>query len=428
LEAIVHTKNTSLNIIFLELLSLTPLFILLGNIVPPFPIKLHLIGMGLIFVTSLFILLNNPNKRWYLYFLGFYLIIQFFQEFWNLRSFLDFFFGSTILICAIDIVANPTISNQTLNKYIKRFLSLLWIPIIIAILQFLKVIPITFWNATYINLAYAADGSVIPRPNGLLYHGSELSIIICFMTLFQFFKKEKEAFWLIVFLIMVSMMTYFKAIVGCIGLLFIYYLGFVNRGVLSNFRIITKPWLIFLIALGGGIISLYAINYFNLVHHYTGYYFPEQMLTGRGSIWNIYLDAIKDFSLFNYLFGAGTGSSFDLFTKYASPENFYPLRVNGKTDIAYDPHNAMLSIFIDGGMFCILLFALMYRMIRTQVKSWFPSERWNLRMLTGVIFIPLLTIGITIVIFDMAIYWCCLCFLLFKWKLFSINKTPINEH
>lgn len=422
-----HISSRAIYIIFLELLSLTPLFILLGNVAPPIPTKLHFIGMGLLFLTSLFILLNNPKKKWYVYFLGFYLIIQLFQDYWDIKSFIDLFFGSSILICTLDIIANPILTEQTLNKYTKRFLGLLWIPIAIAVLQYLQVLPITFWNASYINYAYSADGVATPRPNGWLYHGSELSIILCFAVLFQFFKKEKEAFWMIIGILIISLMTYFKAIVGCVGLLFLYYLSYVNKGTLSNFRIISKPWLLFFIVMGGVIVSFFAINYFRTVHHYTGFYFPDQMLTGRGTIWNIYLDAIDEFSIFNYFFGAGAGASFKLFTEYATPENFYPLRISTKTDVAYDPHNALLSIFISSGIIGLGFFLFLYRMILSQIKRWYPNPTWNKKVLVGVILIPLITIGITIGIFDMAIYWCCLSMLLIRWYLHNKNKVGLKS-
>lgn len=421
-----HISSKAHYIIFLELLSLAPIFILLGNIVPPFPIKLHFIGLGFLFLISLFILINNPKKKWFIYFIGAYLAIQLLQDYWDIKSFIDLFFGSTILICTIEIVANPIISNQTLEKYTNRFQALMWIPITIAVLQYLELLPVTFWNATYVNYAYSADGLATPRPNGLLYHGSELSIILCFAALFQFFQKEKKAFWMIIALLIISLMTYFKAVVGCVGLLFLYYLSYINKGTLSNFRIISKPWLIFLIVTGGVIVSFFAINYFRTVHYYTGFYFPDQMLTGRGTIWNIYFDAINEFSIFNYLFGAGAGASFKLFTEYATPENFYPLTISAKTDVAFDPHNALLSIFISSGIVGLSFFLFLYRMILSQVKRWYPSPDWNKKVLIGVVLIPLITIGITIGIFDMAIYWCCLSVLLIRWFTFNQNKEELK--
>jgi len=97
LEAIVHTKNTSPQYYLLqELNDLTPLSLFYSEIiVTAIPqIKTSFIGMGLIFVHYLFILLNNPNEALvtsiFLGFLSHYPV--FFQEFWNLRSFLDFFF------------------------------------------------------------------------------------------------------------------------------------------------------------------------------------------------------------------------------------------------------------------------------------------------------------------------------------------------
>ncbi len=423
----ISAKENYLDLIFLELLSFAPLFILLGNVVPPFPIKLHYIGLGLIFLVSFARLLLSVKNKWYAYVILAYLIAQGVQQYWDVKSMIDFFFGPLVLLNMLDLVYRKQFSVSTLRKYTIRFISFVWIPISISFLQYLGIIPFTFWNATFINSTIDAFGNDIYRPNGFLYHGSELSILICFLGLFQFFKKEKKAFWTLLFLILVAYATYFKAIVGCMALLFVYYLGFINKGGLSKYRIISKPFLIFFGSiLSVGLISL-AAYYLQLVKAKTGYYFPPQMLTGRGSIWNIYSDAINDYSLFDTIFGAGLGSSSSLFKEYATPRNFYPLVNNPDSTIAYLPHNAFLNIFIDAGLLGISALAMLFYLIKNQTNKWWPNKKWNNRMLIGIVFVPLITIGITIGVFDMAIYWCCLCMLLLRWHIFSEQMTDLKS-
>ena len=422
----VSSKKNYLDLIFLELLSFAPLFILLGNVVPPFPIKLHYVGLGLIFLVSFIRLLLSEKNKWYAYVIFAYLVAQGIQNSWDIKSMIDFFFGPLVLLNILELIYRKQFSVSTLRKYTKRFISFVWIPVGISFLQYLGIMPFTFWNATFINSTPDAFGNDIFRPNGFLYHGSELSILICFLGLFQFFKKEKEAFWNLLFLILVAYATYFKAIVGCMMLLFVYYLGFINKGGLSNYRIISKSFLIFFGSIASiGVISL-VLYYFYAVKLQTGYYFPPQMLTGRGSIWNIYSDAISDYSVFDTIFGAGLGSSTSLFTAYATPKNFYPLVVNPNSTIAYLPHNAFLNIFIDAGLVGIGVLISLFYSIKKQAAKWWPSKKWNVRILIGIVFIPLITIGITIGVFDMAIYWCCLSMLLVRWYIFSEQKIDLK--
>ena len=313
-----------------------------------------------------------------------------------------------------------------LQRYKRRFYRLIFISVSIAVLQFFEVLPFTFWNATYINYHYR-DGVGIPRPNGFLYHGSELSVIICFLTLFQYFRKETESFWMMVMLIAIALTTYYKAMLGCVTLLFLFYLTFVNRGMLSRFRVLSKKRIF---AYGSVVLIVFGVFVFQLlktVYYYTGYYFPSQLLTGRGAIWNIYLDAIKDYSFWNYLFGSGMGSGPHLFYEYANAETWYWLRGRPKLPIdAYQPHNTVLSVFVNSGIIGIAFIFFLFRMIFNQVKSWKPSVKWNKTVFIAVFILPLLTIGITISIYQKAIFWPCLGFLFYKWSFYTDHENRIN--
>ena len=113
------------------------------------------------------------------------------------------------------------------------------------------------------------------------------------------------------------------------------------------------------------------------------------------------------------------GSGFDVFRAYATPENFYPLARNPILRHAYDPHNVFLSVFINSGLVGITLFIYLFKMVYTQIKQWGPSAKWNKTVFVAVFILPLFTIGITIPIYEMAVFWACLSFLIFRWKFYS---------
>ena len=420
-----HEKN--ILVFLLELISISPLLIILGNVIPPFPLKVHFIGFGLIFLLCLWLLVSNPSKKWVIYYAILLTSIQVIAQSTGLKSTLDFFFGPFIFIIFLDILSNEKLSIAILNKYKKRFYFLLWVPISIATLQYFKFLPLTFWNATYINYAYI-DITPIARPNGLLYHGSELAILICFMSLNQLFKKEQNSFWTLLSLILISVTTYYKSLIGCSILIFIYFLAFVNKGLVSQIKLFSMQRLISYSALIITIVVFFAYHYFTGIHKKTGYYFPPQLLTGRGSIWNIFTDGIQDFSVWQYIFGNGMGSGVDIFKNYASAKNWYPLTYQSKLTVQYDAHNALLSLFVNSGISGILFFILLFKMLFTQVKKWGNSTSWNIRVFVAITFIPLMTLGITIPIYDMAIYWPCLGFLVVEWKTQCIEQTKINEN
>jgi len=420
------TRAENMQIILLELLTVSPIIIILGNIVPPFPIKIHFIGFGFIFLISIWLLIINPSKKWILYVAVLYGIVQLALNNLAFKGIIDYFFGPFILIVMLDLIIYERLPIVLLEKYQKRFYTLLWVPVIIAILQYFNIIPITFWNATYINYSYATDIPT-PRPNGFLYHGAELSIIICFIGLYQYFKSESESFWMLLIIIVISLMTYFKAIVGCTIGLFLFYITYVNRGALSYFTFISKKRIfaygvLFLIIAGG-----IGYQYFKTVYHYTDYIFPHDMLTGRGAIWNIYIDAIKEYTWFNYLFGSGIDSYREVFREYASADNFYPLKYGlKKSEIElFDTHNAILSVFVNSGIIGLLFFIFLFKIIYTQIKEWSPSVKWNKNVYFAVFLIPLGTIGVTIVIYEMAIFWVCLGFLFYRWKFYTLKENNV---
>ena len=113
------------------------------------------------------------------------------------------------------------------------------------------------------------------------------------------------------------------------------------------------------------------------------------------------------------------GSSFDVFAAYATPATWYLLNVDPNTDLDYDTHNAVLSVFINSGLLGMTFIFFLFRMLYRQVKNWLPSEKRNKRLFFGIFILPLITIGITIPIYENAIFWAALGFLIVRWNLAS---------
>lgn len=414
----------TLMVLFMELMCLTPLFIILGNIVPPAPIKIHFIALGLIFCIAIALLALHPKKKWILYLILVVGLLQYFQPFPSVKNTIDLLFGPLVLFVLLDILFNKRLKKHVLERYKRKFYNYLWIPVIIGVLQAFNIMPITFWNADYINWAYFDDVK-IPRPNGFLYHGSELSIIVFFLALSQYFRKGSRPFWMLLIFVVIAKLTLYKALFASVILLFLYYLFFVNP-TMKRMRLLSRKQLIayltLIVVCTVGVLAVF----FHSVYQQTGYYFPPQLLTGRGSIWNIYSDAIREFSIWNYLFGTGMGSGQELFKLYASPDNYYLLRVDPVLHEAYDAHNALLSLFVNTGLAGIGFFIWGFQLIYKKVKSW-KSNLDNGKLFFALAIVPVFTIGITIPIYDMAIYWPCIGFLIYRWYFYSDENAAHAE-
>jgi O-antigen ligase len=95
------------------------------------------------------------------------------------------------------------------------------------------------------------------------------------------------------------------------------------------------------------------------------------------------------------------------------------LAVDANADTNYDTHNAILSVFINSGLIGIAFFIYLFKILFNQVKKWQPSAKWNKTVFFGIFIIPLITIGITIPIYENAIFWVSLGFLMYRWKFYT---------
>jgi len=414
-------NKTWIVILFLELLSLSPIFMVLGNVVPPFPLKAHYLSFGLAFLLVCLMLIQLKSKKWLVYIALFYFVLQFFLSGLHPKDFVDFFFGPFVFISLMDILINERLSKKELLKYQKRFFILMWVPLIFSFLQYLELLPLTFWNATYVNLSQVG-GEKIPRPNGFLYHGSELSIVLFFVAAKQLFKSSKKFIFNLLFLILIAYGTYYKALTATIILLFIYYFTVLNP--INSFQWTVKIfknekrlyYTIFTFVCIGFLIISYQLLVVGKKE-----IFDPQFLTGRGSIWNVYLQALKDFSAFQWLFGAGIGAEAELFRQNATASLFFPLKADPNSSLTPDAHHAILSPLLNIGLVGLSFYYLLFKILHSQIKNFASSSNFNKKIYFIVVVLPIFTLGITIPIFKNAIYWVSIGFISHYW-IISQNK------
>ncbi|MGB0403688.1 MAG: hypothetical protein ACPGEG_06275 [Salibacteraceae bacterium] len=399
---------------FFELVSLSPIAIVLGNLLPPIGLRIHYFLFGILFIISCIWLASNAHKKWILYVSGFYLIVQATLWEWNIKSYIDFFFGPFILMVLLDIYWKNLIPTKKLKEYTNRFVILAMVPISIAVLQFIGILPFQFLDADYVNFRIYSDGTRTPRPNGFLYHGSELCIIIYYMAVMQIHRNAKLALPLLGLFLFFGYTTLYKSILGTLIILILFYIVFIDRQVFGKIKVWTANRLYSYLSFGTLLVAAILIGYFSIVYSYTGRFFHDQLLTGRGAIWNIYFEGIKDFSVWNVLFGSGVGSEFSIFKNYATPELFYPLRISPILYDVHGTHNTLLSIFINSGIvgvgFIISIFYFIFKDLNGLIK-----DRQFKKKVIAFIIIPVFTFGITIPILEMAIFWPLIGFSIILW-------------
>jgi O-antigen ligase len=120
------------------------------------------------------------------------------------------------------------------------------------------------------------------------------------------------------------------------------------------------------------------------------------------------------------------GSSFDIFADYATADTWYLLASDPNADTDYDTHNALLSVFINSGIVGLAFVFSLFRMVWNQTKKWAPGASWNKTVFFGIFIVPLFTIGITIPIYENAIFWISLGFLIHRWKFYTDDERTVE--
>lgn len=394
-------KKYFLEYLLLELLCYVPIAIIAGNILPPIGfLKIHWLYIGLVFICTFLTLSKRTSMNG-----AFLLIIIFFiiQAFTSIRlslpAFIDFVSGPLLLIAIVNITISGNLDLYVLRRYRKKILACLSIPITIAFLQYLKILPLELLNASYVNQTiYGTE--VLDRVNGFLYHGVELSIIIFFF----FANVAMFTSYIMTYLMLGAMMLFqFMTLIKAAILTSLVYTGY------YAYLIDRRFWSFKSLAIGAAIFLGASYVYIlvpdlsekRFTFDVQDLRFEDQLFTGRGFIWNAYIDGIRrSFSFVHVLFGGGFGSAPDVFRAGLFGEE----PPNGWSA---GPHNLLLELFVNGGLFSIWFVAFILRAQYRKLARYFARDSRLFKIyFLGLLFIPILIMGITSPIMSMFIYWC----------------------
>jgi hypothetical protein len=337
----------------------------------------------------------------------------------SLNDYIDFTAGPILLIASAKILTDERLSVSALKRIRRRTLFWFALPISIALLQYVGILPLEFLNATYVN-ATLYGSEQVNRVNGYLYHGIELAVVIFFFfTSIAIGSSTIRAYVALTAMVLMEFVILIKTGILTAFAMMGYFAYFIDRRVRSLKSI--------LIAIGIllGFSYLYIlipdIQEDRFSFDFRDFKFKDQLFTGRGYIWNIYIGGIRrEFSAFNYLFGGGFGSATPLFLNNAPPSG-------GQSQPAYGPHNQILELFINGGLFAIWLISYIIWKQYKRLSAYFEQDKSVFKQyFVAVIFIPLLIMGLTAPIMNNFIYWCGLVLVLISLKIKFYQSEDIQ--
>ena len=405
------TRRNIIELILLELLCYVPVAIILGNVLPAIgPFKIHWIYIGLVFFVTLISLAKHVGAHSILFLIVIFGIIQYFIgiEF-SLPAFVDFISGPLLFIAVVNLITSDKHSLNQIRRYRRKILFGFAIPISIAFLQLLKVLPLEFLNATYVNVTiYGSE--VIERVNGFLFHGIELATMIFFFFIsIGVVRSHLKMYFLLAIMIFFEFITIIKSGILTAILFTGYFAYFIDQR-LRSFKSIAIACLVIF-----GFSYLYIlipdIKEQRLNFDGSAFKFEDQLFTGRGFIWNTYIRGIKDFTIPQIMFGGGYGSAPEIFTR-----NLIGNVAQRKW--APGPHNQLLELFVNGGLFAIWLIAVILIKQYQKLALIFSDNKGRFtKYYLGVVLIPLFAMGITAPIMSMYIYWCGLSTVMLSLKL-----------
>lgn len=403
--------------------AVTPFLLILGNIAPPLGgFKLHWFSNGfitLLVVVSLFFLLNKWKFR--ASFLGVFLVFNvLFGVHTNFGELLNTLSGPLILVYFIIIVERGLLITKGLRVVLYVFLLTSMLPITIAILQFVGLLPFNIWAFNAVNIT-RPFGEPIQRVNGYLYHASELANIAFFIftILVVMFRRIYIAPFFVFFFLFQGILL-IKSSIGGFLILTMYLVASPIAFKWEVKRVVGILGLLIvalLYILAGDEIMYMLQSKFGTDKKQ--FYLPPDIFTGRGRIWSIYIYGIlKYFNPLNYLFGGGFGCGkymFDLIlpdTKIAWVAEFTP-----------HPHNEFLHLFVNGGVIFMGLYVYIYHWAARVIKK-FNTTPYGLIPVTLIVFI---TAGMTVPISDRFVFWLSFSFLLIAFKLKSMSTIAKRE-
>lgn len=405
------TRKNIIELMLLEFLCYVPIAIILGNILPPLGfLKVHWIYIGVVFLITIASLFKNKHTHDLLFLIFVFAIVQYFIAIkFSLPDFIDFISGPLLFVAVVNICISDKLNLNQIRRYRKKILIGFSIPIMIAFLQLLNIIPLEFLNATYVNVTlYGSE--IIERVNGFLFHGIELTIIIFFFFAnLGLLASHFKMYFLLAAMIFFEFITIIKS-----GILTaIIYAGFFSYFIDRRLRSFKSILIACIIVFGFSYIYILIpdIKERRFTFDKRSFKFEDQLFTGRGLIWNTYIEGIKDFTLPQIFFGAGYGSAPVIFNRHL-------IGSVAQREWSPGPHNQLLELFINGGLFAVWLIYLILRKQYKKLNLIFSLDRSQfLKYYLAIVLIPLFAMGITAPIMSMYIYWCGLSTVILSFKL-----------
>lgn len=326
------------------LLIMTPVAYILASLSG---VKLNYAFLLILFSFSAIIIFRHSKADFYYVItgllLGLTMLLLQSEGAFNLLSFL---MGSSIFAASAIIKQQPGIRKNKFDRFRLLFSWFSIALIILALLQFFEVIPITLWNLEFSNAAsisFIEDGFFYARPNGFFYHPYDLCLYL--MGFLSLLTKSGRGLLASVLYISLSAIILLKAwVVTCLYI--------INRTLIE--KVNSKPLkrvLNLTLMLFGAMLLL-------LIYQKYG----DVIFTGRLELWLIYIDIYQSYSIMDYLFGP----------------NSHPLEGSYLWGKEYIPgaHNQILSFFVFWGWIATLYFISWSRRLIVKHGRFVRHELW----------------------------------------------------
>ncbi len=374
IEKLEKTKgvNGVLFIVVVFMLSLVPLFSMMGNILPSVAgIRIHQIWNGALLLLS-FVFIKKDNWRLYTFFGLYTLVMCVIFSFNVIIVLVDHFSGVIVLL---NIVGNVRFEKVKIDHLINLFIGLSLIPIFVAILQVVNILPYEIGSTGYVNVA-TFQGMDIKRPNGGLFHPYELVIFTFIPFVLLYYKYQK-----IVLLLIAIPLLYVVKIKTGILLALMYF-------IIVLFQIYKIKWrkiLIYqrLILLTVCIIVPILIVNFDIILRNIGIHNYQELLTGRGIIWQIYGVSFWESSLYTKIFGF-----WDISTLISDSGMYY------NKDYNPGPHNSYFEILLCCGLVGVYLLYIFYKRIFKTVTNLLDYTA-SMKLVYFAVILVMLTLAMT---------------------------------
>ncbi len=398
-----------LQVWILVLCSFIPFVIIVGNIAPKIgSFKLHWFfngGIALLVLISLGLLI----KKWkiHAFVIGCFLFLNAACSVkYDVGEAINTLVGPFLFYYFLILVEHKLIIRKGLWKLLYIYLAMSFVPLSIAVLQFIGLAPLTIWAFDYVNVT-RIDGQAVARVNGFLYHPSELANInyLLFSMLTVWTNAKFLILPLFVLFFLLQMLILIKSTIAGTFLLLTYFVYCHVKLQMSAQRMI-----FFMCCFGG--LMIFALYYQEIaallsdkiLSHRKNIIFEPSFLTNRGRMWSIYAYSISEmFGLENYLFGSGFGSNKELFIHGMQKVKIWP-----NPDYIPHPHNQFLSIFINGGLALMLIYSYLFIKLYAILKK-LMDIRYSM---FPIVMIFLFTSGLTVLVLDRFSSWVSMVFML----------------